>query len=234
LSEPQKSSAPPDPFDRETYRFELDAAVGVAFGSQPISEDARRLLVSFGVLLAERARLFNLTRLTAPRDMAVLHFLDSFHAARVLGPDPGTVIDIGTGPGVPGIPLAILRPEIPVTLIDGTAKKARFVAECIAALGLKNAKALHARAEEYLRKRRYGTGLLRASVKPARMMEILEAAGFPLERVVFMLGSDGDVVARTLNPLGYEPAFLEKYRLPGVRKDRFLAGFKRMRKRRRP
>ena len=126
----------PPPFDCKAYRTALADAVDCAFRGRKPDAGQVDLLLDFGVLLAERARLFNLTRLTKPDEMAVLHFLDSYYLAGSLRPRKKTVIDIGTGAGVPGIPLAILRPDLEVTLIDGTAKKAAFVAECIDALGL--------------------------------------------------------------------------------------------------
>ncbi|MCD4726493.1 MAG: 16S rRNA (guanine(527)-N(7))-methyltransferase RsmG [Pirellulales bacterium] len=233
MSEPNDKQRDDAPFDQETYRADLAVAVDVAFYENPPAPDVKKRLIEFGVLLADRARLFNLTRLTSPKEMAVLHFLDTFHLSRVLDPSSGTVCDIGTGAGVPGIPLAIFRPDLQVTMIDGKAKKARFVAECIATLGLKNARALHERAEEHLRKNRYGAGVLRAAVKPVRMMEILSETRSPLELVVFMLGGDGDAIARTIKSSRYNPALLERYTLPGQRKERFLAGFQLKKKRRR-
>jgi 16S rRNA (guanine527-N7)-methyltransferase len=82
-------------------------------------------------------------------NLEVRHILHSLAIARVLPFQPGAqVLDLGTGGGFPGIPLAIFFPETAFTLIDGTAKKIRVVQEVAAALGLKNVTALHARAEE--------------------------------------------------------------------------------------
>lgn len=233
LSEPNDKPRDDAPFDPEAYRADLAVAIDVAFYENPLATDVKEQLIEFGVLLADRARLFNLTRLTSPKEMAVLHFLDTFHLSRVLNPSSGTVCDIGTGAGVPGIPLAILRPDLRVTMIDGKAKKVRFAEECIATLGLKNARALHERAEEHLRGTRYGAGVLRAAVKPARMMEILSETRSPLELVVFMLGGEGDAIARTIKSARYKPALLERYSLPGQQKERFLAGFMLKKKRHR-
>jgi len=222
------------PFDWKAYRTALAEAVKGAFGSLGSEIDGPRpdvgqvdALLDFGVLLAERARLFNLTRLTEPDEMAILHFLDSYYLAMSLRPRKKTVIDIGTGAGVPGIPLAILRPDLEVTLIDGTAKKAAFVAECIEELGLKNARALQTRAEEHLHRERYGMGVLRAAVKVPRMLEILAEKRHPLGAVCFMLGGDGPKIAKTVRPRGYRLLPLEEYRLPGQERARFLATFVR-------
>jgi 16S rRNA (guanine527-N7)-methyltransferase len=77
------------------------------------------------------------------------HVLHSLAIARVFHFKPGTrLLDLGTGGGFPGIPLAILWPEVQFTLIDGTGKKILVVQEVAKALGLTNVTALHARAEE--------------------------------------------------------------------------------------
>ncbi|PBQ34931.1 16S rRNA (guanine(527)-N(7))-methyltransferase RsmG [Sphingobacteriaceae bacterium] len=77
------------------------------------------------------------------------HILHSLGIAKVMQFKPGTqVMDVGTGGGFPGIPLAILFPETQFTLVDSIGKKIKVVTEVAAALGLKNVKAYHKRAEE--------------------------------------------------------------------------------------
>ncbi len=76
------------------------------------------------------------------------------------------VIDVGSGGGLPGIPLAIARPDLPITLLEATGKKARFLEETVAALGLENVKVLNARAEtagrDPVHRERYGLAISRA------------------------------------------------------------------------
>lgn len=82
-------------------------------------------------------------------NLEVRHILHALAIARIFAFKPGArVLDIGTGGGFPGIPLAILFPETQFTLIDGTGKKIAVVQAIIQALGLTNATALHIRAEE--------------------------------------------------------------------------------------
>lgn len=82
-------------------------------------------------------------------NLELRHVLHSLAIARAFSFLPGAhLLDLGTGGGFPGIPLAILLPEVAFTLIDGTGKKIKVVQEVAAALGLENVTALHTRAEE--------------------------------------------------------------------------------------
>jgi 16S rRNA (guanine527-N7)-methyltransferase len=103
-------------------------------------------LLSFMDLLKEWSGTYNLV---APGDRNFLlarHLLDSLSIANSL--QEGSLLDIGTGAGLPGLPLAIIRPDRAVTLVDGTGKKIRFIRHVGRTLGLKNIRAIHARVEE--------------------------------------------------------------------------------------
>src|SRR5215470_9175999 len=93
----------------------------------------------------------NLTSVRDPRHMVTRHFGESYFAAReLLSSEPATtVIDLGSGAGFPGLPLAIFAPAVQVTLIESNAKKVAFLNEVIAALKLGNARVARQRAEAY-------------------------------------------------------------------------------------
>jgi 16S rRNA (guanine527-N7)-methyltransferase len=100
-----------------------------------------------GLLLEANHRL-NLTRVTEPGEVARLHLLDALAALPLLdAAGPATAIDLGSGGGVPGIPLAIARPDVQWTLVDSVRKKADVLAAMVAALGLRNATVVSDRAE---------------------------------------------------------------------------------------
>ncbi|MHC4945201.1 MAG: 16S rRNA (guanine(527)-N(7))-methyltransferase RsmG [Planctomycetota bacterium] len=187
--------------------------------------------MKFGAWLAEASLTINLTRILDPEDMAVRHFLDSYQLLKVLKKVKDPVLDAGCGGGVPGIPLAIFRRDIRVVMVDGTAKKIRYVKEWIEALKLQNASAFAERAEEHLRKKRYHAIISRAAVKPESMFEILGSTGPVASRLIFMEGAAGKEKARQLRSQAKQAKYVFDlalpYRLPGLDKERFLICFKR-------
>ncbi|MSR42334.1 MAG: 16S rRNA (guanine(527)-N(7))-methyltransferase RsmG [Phycisphaerales bacterium] len=126
-----------------------DAAVVEELRAQGIElEESELLLLEryLGLLFATNAR-FNLTSITK-EDAWQRHVLDSLSLMPPLASlEVSTAMDIGSGGGLPGIPLAICRNDIQWTLLEATAKKARFLIAVVEHLGLKNVKVLHARAE---------------------------------------------------------------------------------------
>ena len=99
-------------------------------------------------LLVDQNKTMNLTAITDPDGIAVKHFADSISALSAYDfAENAKVLDVGTGAGFPSIPLLITRPDLEMTMIDSTAKKLKYVASTVEALGL-TAEVLHTRAEE--------------------------------------------------------------------------------------
>lgn len=91
----------------------------------------------------------NLTAITTPEAVAIRHFLDSLSLVPLIRTDAQqTMMDVGTGAGFPGLVLAIVVPQLHITLLEATGKKIKFLEHIIHTLRLKNASTLHARAEE--------------------------------------------------------------------------------------
>lgn len=103
-----------------------------------------RLLDYLDLLIRWNAA-YNLTAVRDPSDMVTRHLLDSLAVLRCI--EGATLADLGSGAGLPGIPLAIARPDIAVTLVDSNGKKARFLREAARALPLPNARVVDSRVE---------------------------------------------------------------------------------------
>lgn len=98
-------------------------------------------------------RRCNLTRITDYREVIEKHLLDSLIPARWL-PRAGPAMDIGTGPGFPGIPLKVLHPELEMLLLESNRKKASFLKVVLSRLPLRNVRVLQERWEDLVRKER--------------------------------------------------------------------------------
>ncbi len=107
----------------------------------------RDTLLRFLALLGKWNKTYNLTAIHSPESMLVLHILDSLTLAPHIGTGP--LLDVGSGAGFPGIPLAILRPGLEVTLMDASQKKCVFMQQAAIELKLNNVKVVHARVEAF-------------------------------------------------------------------------------------
>ncbi len=105
-------------------------------------------LIDYIGLLSHWNKAINLTAIRDPGEMVTRHLLDSLAVLPYLG-DAGSLIDVGTGAGLPGIPLALCRPDIHVALNDCIGKKARFLTQSKLVLGLANVDVVNQRIEDY-------------------------------------------------------------------------------------
>lgn len=120
-------------------------SAGIASLELALPSGAAEQLLDYVALLAKWNRAYNLTAVRDPRDMVVRHLLDSLAVLPwVAG---GSLIDIGSGPGIPGIPLAIARPDLSVTLVDSNLKMTRFAEAAVRELGLDNVRVVRTRVE---------------------------------------------------------------------------------------
>jgi 16S rRNA (guanine527-N7)-methyltransferase len=122
-------------------------AAGVAALGLLLPEGAEAKLLAYLTLLEKWNRVYNLTAVRDAERMVSHHLLDSL--AAVPSFKGRTVLDVGSGGGLPGIPLAIARPELQVTLIDSIAKKTAFLLQAKAELGLVNVQVVTSRVEDF-------------------------------------------------------------------------------------
>jgi 16S rRNA (guanine527-N7)-methyltransferase len=126
-------------------RRQLDAgldALGIV-----LTDRRRAALIAYIGLVAKWNRVFNLTAVREAADMVPRHLLDSLAILPHL--DGETLLDVGTGAGLPGIPLAIAQPELGVTLLDASAKRTRFLTQAVAELGLSHVQVVTERLEDF-------------------------------------------------------------------------------------
>ncbi|WP_294344026.1 16S rRNA (guanine(527)-N(7))-methyltransferase RsmG [uncultured Selenomonas sp.] len=132
--------------------FEEILAARAAEAGIPLTAEQIGQFSVYNEMLLDWNTRMNLTALTAPEDVAVKHIIDSLTAYdAALFDGARTLIDVGTGAGLPGIPLAVYAPHLTVTLLDSLNKRVRFLTEVTAAMGLQNVRCIHARAEEAAR-----------------------------------------------------------------------------------
>jgi len=135
-------------------------ADGLAAMGIPATEAQQARLLEFPRLLRKWNRVYNLTAIANPAQMVRLHLLDSLSLLPYL--KGRRVLDVGTGAGLPGIPLALLAQDKEFTLLDGNAKKTRFVRQAAIELALSNVHVEHARIEQYRPAQDFDTILVRA------------------------------------------------------------------------
>jgi len=112
-----------------------------------VSEQQVQLLIQYVELLHKWNKAYNLTSVRDPQQMLVKHIMDSLMVGEVL--QGNHFIDVGTGPGLPGIPLAILYPERNFVLLDSLGKRITFLRQVVFQLKLTNVEPVKARVEEY-------------------------------------------------------------------------------------
>lgn len=121
------------------------AAMGVA-----LSDSQAERLLAYSTLMLKWNKVYNLTALRDPASVLTHHLLDSLAAIAPLQREwagKGRLLDVGSGGGLPGVVIAIMRPDLEVSCLDAVAKKAAFVQQVAAELELPNLRGLHARVE---------------------------------------------------------------------------------------
>jgi 16S rRNA (guanine527-N7)-methyltransferase len=125
--------------------------LGLAELGLVLSDAQRDHLLGYLALIQKWNKVYNLTAVRDPQDMLTQHLLDSLTAiaplVRHTGGRAAKVLDVGSGGGLPGIVLAICRPELDVSCVDTVGKKAAFIQQVAATLKLPNLRGIHARVE---------------------------------------------------------------------------------------
>jgi 16S rRNA (guanine527-N7)-methyltransferase len=135
-------------------------AQGIAEAGLPIDEQKQQMLLAYLTLMQKWNKVHNLTAVRDADEMVVLHLLDSLVVLPFI--DGKALLDVGSGAGLPGIPLAICLPDLKVTVIDSNNKKVSFMRQAKAELGIENLEVLGGRVEEIAPNRKFDMVISRA------------------------------------------------------------------------
>ncbi|SHO56228.1 16S rRNA (guanine(527)-N(7))-methyltransferase RsmG [Vibrio quintilis] len=150
-----------------TLRARLDQLI--AQTDLEVSEHQREQLTGYVALLNKWNKAYNLTSVRHPEEMLVKHILDSIVVSPHLSGE--RFIDVGTGPGLPGIPLAIMNPEKNFTLLDSLGKRIRFIKQVIYELKIDNVEPVQSRVEAFHPQNKFDGVLSRAFASVLDMID---------------------------------------------------------------
>lgn len=202
---------------------------------------ARRQLVEYLALIDRWNRVYNLTAVRNPADMLVQHLLDSLAVviplrrhlhARGVGPDvdgaSARILDVGSGGGLPGVVLSVVERQWDVTCVDAVAKKASFIRQVAAELGLPNLRAQHARVEDLLAPPGFDIVTSRAF---ASLADFVSLTGHLLSATGVWMAMKGKVPEDEVAdlPAGVEVFHVEQLRVPSLEAQRCLVWMRKTR-----
>lgn len=156
--------------------------------AEQLGAPARVQLLAYVQLVARWNRVFNLTAIRDPLEMVSVHLIDSLALVPLLAglPAGALVVDVGSGGGLPGIPLQIARPDLQLALVEPVAKKAAFLRQCRAELGLSGLVVHEARVEDLVLEREPALVTSRAFASLADFVVAADAIAGPDTRVLAM------------------------------------------------
>ena len=175
--------------------------------------------VVFIRLLEKWNRVTNLTAVRDPLQMVTRHILDSLAVVPFL--TRGSLLDVGTGAGLPGVPIAIASPGLDVTLLDSNAKKLRFVRQATAELGLDNVQVVQARMQEYQPGRSFDMVISRTVASLSELYQQTVHLLRPGGRMLFMKGAVPEQEIGALQD-GRAGLHIEHLNIPGLAAERHL------------
>jgi|TARA_B110000902_G_scaffold266241_2_gene353230 16S rRNA (guanine527-N7)-methyltransferase len=193
---------------------------GVAQLQLVLDSEQKKKLVDYVKLLSHWNKAYNLTAVRDEGEMMVKHILDSlsvvpFFAGRE------SIIDIGSGAGLPGVPLAICYPMAAITTVDSNGKKTRFMQHVVTHLGLSNITVLNKRAEQLAAEKKYDAVTSRAFTS---LTDMLAKTNHLLQNKGLFLAMKGVYPTEELSelPTGYKVTAVHELKVPGLAAERHL------------
>ena len=194
-------------------------AEGLAALPLALDSGVQRKLIDFLSLLVKWNRAYNLTAVRQPEQMVARHLLDSL----VIGPflQGPRILDVGTGAGLPGIPLALAYPDYQFTLLDSNGKKIRFVTQVVAELGLANVDVIQSRIEAFQPAGRFDTITARAYASIAEL--VTQTSRLLADKGQFLIMKGVYPVAEVeAMPAGYRLEAVHELEVPKLDAERHL------------
>lgn len=200
-------------------RAEAALARGLGELDLPLSADAPERLLAYLAVLRKWNRTYNLTAIRDPEAMVSHHLMDSLAVLREL--PAGALVDVGTGAGLPGIPIAIAEPHRPVTLNDASDKKGAFLRQAIIQLKLANTRVHVGRAEDWQPAQRFEVVICRGFAALADIVAACRHLLSPMGVLAAMKGTyPGEELSRI--PLGCDCTDVRRLRVPLLDAERHL------------
>jgi 16S rRNA (guanine527-N7)-methyltransferase len=209
---------------------ELRAALQWAFEKEDVESALLDRFAEHARLVLTGNQQMNLTAIVAPREVAAKHYLDCWRATRLLPLMGRKLLDLGTGAGFPGIPIALSEAHASVTCLDSARKRADFVGASIGALGLRNASAVWARGEEHLARNKYDLVFIRALSSVRENVRLLRKVRHALKDLLLFKGPSWSREVRAgereAERLGFKLDTVWEHELPGEMGQRALLVFR--------
>ena len=194
-------------------------AQGIAALGLPVAPGVQQKLLDYLALIGKWNRVYNLTAVRELGPMVSHHLLDSLAVAPYL--DGHTLLDVGSGAGLPGIPLALVRPQWQVTLLEANHKKAAFLQQAVIELGLANAAVVRERVESFRPAQTFDVVISRAF---ADLAEFIALAGRHVGEDGVLAAMKGVYPQEELDrlPAGFRLLDVVPLAVPGLDAERHL------------
>lgn len=201
-------------------------ALDWAFQGEEVAPAVLGQFAAHALLVLEANRVVNLTAIFDPREVAAKHYLDSWRVTRQVSLFGRTVLDLGSGGGFPGLPVALTEADARVVLLDSTRKRVNFLEHAIATLGVRNCSAVWDRAEEHLARHRYDVVIMRAVSSVRENVRMLRKVRHSHKDLVMLKGPSWSREVRAgereAERLGFKLATVWEHKLPGEMGDRAI------------
>lgn len=196
-------------------------AQGIAQAGLPVDAQTQQQLLAYLALMQKWNKVHNLTAVRDADEMVTLHLLDSLVILPFI--DGNTLLDVGSGAGLPGIPLAICNPNLKVTVIDSNNKKVSFMRQAKAELGINNLEVLGGRVEEIAANRKFDIVISRAFSDLDLFISLTHQLCDEQGKWLAMKGVYPEAeLAELKKKTGIAPSKVEELKVPGLAAQRHL------------